>query len=761
MRPLITVRPRRWLCCLLLLLPALAQAQVTVHGARWEALQPTDSAEPASDPRALSIAERIVLLRPTSTADGLPELAVRARWTVGHGPISWLDLRLADASVLVRQVTIDGEPAPIYPAGDGAHVVARLAPGSVIELVGARPGDVQRAAVPLTLLAASSGLASIASDLSPQWTGGVVVSGELWGGASQIGVQLVPPSPPRSDAALAVAEAAMGVTVSDDGMAVRAHVRHLLRRGSLDRVLLTVPGAGADLAVTGPNVGAVSRSGDRLAITLREPTTDLVALNVTWTAPVPSEPEAQLALPTIRSGSASRTAATLQLAREGDVEVLPSLTGWTATASTELPTWGRGLVSGAATATFTGTERSSGTLSLLRFVPVQGPEVMVDIADVLLATSSDGRVLLRARYEVLNDRAAVLPIRLPPNSRLLSLTVADQPAGVSYDADGTLRVPLRRSIESLGGLLSFPVELAVLVDADPWARRERRVLPLPQVYAPVAVLRTTAHLPPGFTPWATRRLPNRVDGFSRGEGITYGIEIRTADDRAKVTQADALFGAAVRAWEGNEFEEAQELLLEIDELGGKNFNVERLQGNLSLILDDDEDNGDGATAAPQGQAVVLARRVREQAKAKASEEEDAWEDAQREAEFNYRSGDYKKAEEAAEKALVLGKKLQRYEQSESAEVSTRNDKTAVVLAESRKRRKSRRPSPAMDSTPDAPVAAAPAPVDSPPPALLATTRSVLIPELGAPLRFQSLLLPPGAAPTVTLGARAPSPLEPR
>jgi len=494
------------------------------------------------------------------------------------------------------------------------------------------------------------------------------------------------------------------------------------------------------------------------------------------------------------------TRAALQLARSGDVEVLPTLTGWTPTASTELAPWARGLVDGTPTASWVGSGRSGGSLALLRYVPLQGPEIVVDVAEVLLATSRDGRVLLRARYEVSNERASVLRVHLPDDARLLALRVGDQPVATTFDRDGALRIPLRRSIESLGGLLSFPVELAILVQGAPWTRRELRDVPLPVVEAPVAILRTTAHLPPGHRPWRTHRLDGHVDDFTRGEGITYGIQVRTEADRDKVAQADAIFGEAVRAWETNSFEEAQGLLDELGALGAGNENVAKLQGNLSLLLEDEEEDGDVETddAPASTQSVVLARRVKDQAKAKAGAEERAWEEAQREAERSYRAGDYARAEEEAEKALELGRKLERYEQKESAEVSTRNAKVGKVLEEARRGRSRRRASksaagPALGGLAKKPptaveLALEPASEAPPPPEpspdaanldgrfdmdaddvtgtfafdrapVFATTRSVPVPELGSVLRFQRLLLPSGAAPTVTLGARAARPSE--
>ncbi len=760
-----------------------AEAQVSLHGERWEDLQPGPLANPES-PAPVAVTDRVVTLTPDLAQDGSPGLGIEARWLLGEGAPAWLDLRLCDASAFVSDATVDGVPAPLYLAPDGTHLVAWLEAGAVIELSATLPADPLRATVAVSLLPAASGTTGVTSfgERVPAWTGGVVVDGALWGAAPRMTLRLVdPPEPTTAAQLLVAAEVGLGVTVADDLLHVHARVRHLVRRGRLDQLVIDVPGAGSDLSVTGPNVGAFDRRGDRIVVSLRQPAEHLAQLELTWSGPLPQGEEERVPLPVVRPVGVSRSSMTLQLARAGDVEVLPDLSGWTATASTELAVWARDLVSGSLTASYTGTERSAGALALLRFVPVQGPEVMVDVAEITLAASRDGRVLMRARYEVLNDRAAALRVLLPTGARLLALRVGGTGAVVTWDDDGALRVPLRRSIESLGGLLSFPVELALLFEDAEWRRRERRELALPQVDAPVAVLRTTAHLPPGYSPWRADTLPDQVDSFSRGDDINYGIAITTEADRDKVAQADALFGQAIQAWEGNEFHAAQGLLDELGGLGADNKNVSRLQGNLSLLLSDEEEDdadadGDGRAPAakPSSQAVVMARRVKEHARAKAGKDESAWEDAQREAERNYREGDYAAAEEQAALALKLGDKLQMLEQEESAEVSTRNAKVSEVLEKSRRKREIRSTSarrrasglgmPGAKKVPafksfevSVPEPAPDLPVLAPPPAIEASTRSVMIPEIGTPLRFQKLLLPAGAAPTVTLGARAARP----
>ncbi|MBK7828097.1 hypothetical protein [Nannocystis sp.] len=249
---------------------------------------------------------------------------------------------------------------------------------------------------------------------------------------------------------------------------------------------------------------------------------------------------------------------------------------------------------------------------------------------------------------------------------MLGVRVAGETAVIARDRDGAWRVPLQRSVDTVSGLLSFPVEVALLGDAaaGAWARREKRELPLPRLDAPVAVTRVTLHLPPGYR---SRLKPGEgevVAAFTRGEGIHYGLGV----GEVGAAEADALFQSAVKGWLGNDFDKAQADLDRLRALGAKNENIERLQGNLDLISGKEKDGK--ANAGKQDESVN--RRIREQARARAVDDQVAVQALQQEAEKSRQAGDYKAAESQYRKALEVGDKLAKLEQRESVEQSSVN-----------------------------------------------------------------------------------------
>lgn len=181
------------------------------------------------------------------------------------------------------------------------------------------------------------------------------IDGEFWAGEAQLGLRWVDAS--RVDltqSPLAITQTAMGLTFGDGEVRGRAHVSWLLRRGQLDRVTIDTAGLGRDLEVSGANVHEWSRVGDRVEIELKDAASGRVDVDLSWSQSVPNGDEARLDCPRLMPGEAYRTESYMQIARDGEFEVLPELSGWSAVARAELPDWAAagGEVLGTATATF-------------------------------------------------------------------------------------------------------------------------------------------------------------------------------------------------------------------------------------------------------------------------------------------------------------------------------------------------------------------------------------------------------------------------
>ncbi|MFT5457183.1 MAG: hypothetical protein ACI9K2_003676 [Myxococcota bacterium] len=654
---------------LLALVTPCRAASVELDGARYLALRArvTDPVVPEDVPGPGVLRREVVL---TPGADGV---AVVATWVVAAPEPCWVALRVIGAA---SELEVDGDWA-LESAPDGLWAVGWVSGERTLRVRGVVTGDASRGDVALALLPAGAGTVRVVAP------GQQVVLGSPDSGVAQLGdgrwsatAGLVLRTSPRTERGprptLALAEVGLGLTVSDAELSGRGRVWWTVRQGSLDRVSFRVTGIGPDLDVTGAQVASWKREGDRVEVVLRRSESVRVELELAWSAAVPAGAEASLPVPSIRPQGAFRVETGVQIARLDEVQIVPGLSGAEPSAASELPEVARDLVLGTPTAAFRGQGAVEGSLGLLRFVPVSGPATLVDVAAWTAAATVDGRVLLRGILQVRNDRGAHLRVRPPEGLSLLAAQVGGDTARVSTDGDGWL-IPLAKSVETVEGLLSFPVEVALLGEVGSWGRRESRGLVLPTVDADVAVTRVTLHLPPGYSSRLDPGDGPVVADFDRGDSITYGLSV--GDPRA--VEAEVRFQEAVSAWMRNDFDVAQDQLDKLEEIGAVNENTRRLQSNLFLVDEDSEDAGGDEQ---------MKRRIKDQALARAEDDRKQAAQSEAEAEAAYLAGNYEQAELLYEDALKTGEKLSKLEQKEVREQEVQNVVLGARLSEAKRQR---------------------------------------------------------------------------
>src|SRR5262249_49554672 len=158
----------------------------------------------------------------------------------------------------------------------------------------------------------------------------------------------------------------------------------------------------------GSEIAKATVAGGRVDVAFREPIRTSTSIDLTWSAPIPSGDDATIQLATFQPEGALSVASALQPAPDGDLEAVPQLGGGRSRAQADLPDFAQGLVAGTATAAFTTSAPSPGSLHLLRVEPVEEPAAVVDVAEYTAATTDEGRLLVRAHLEVRNERAAHL-----------------------------------------------------------------------------------------------------------------------------------------------------------------------------------------------------------------------------------------------------------------------------------------------------------------------------------------------------------------
>jgi len=751
-----------------IVVPLLADAtelrpgQVEISGERLLELSPAAELPP----RHAWARSREVLL--TVEPDGV---RIQGRWTLRAERAAYFAGDLLPARAHLLRATWNGTPASLWQGEQCPVVVGWVDRPVTLEIEAFLPGSSLPAE--LELLEAVAGVVRVKAPTPLRVTasdGSVVVrDGERYVTGSRSLRLEAPTAGADEGGTLAFATAGIGLTVDDDAVETRARVTFTVHRGALTRLTLQAAGFGADLDVTGPNVASFTRQGDELAIELRAPVTTTTTLELTATTPIPRGAESRLPLPRLASGDAFRFESALTLARTGEGDAVPTLEGAATLALQELPEWARGLVVGAPAAAFRLDDGTAvGTLACYRFVPVPGPPVRVEIADLRYVTAADGATLLRARYEVTNERAAALEVRPPAGARPVGAWVAGREVRLGVAGD-RLQVPLKRSVETPDGWLTFPVVLVLAAPGERWSRREERDLPLPVVAAPVAVTQVTVGLPRHYRSLLEPGERAVVRRFTHAQEVAFGLT-----NEADVAQADALYADALDAWNSNDFGRAEQRLAELDAFGATSENQRGLASNLALLrpppsmtpepaaepagkgLGPPKKAG-GAKPAPAPPADASSRRIRAQARARAADHKAKQRAAQERARALRDQGDYDAAAAEYAQAIQESEYLYQFDEAESASnaysaAELEGELEAVQAAKAQ--RQELESSAQMKLWSGGPFGGGhfvPRPPPSAPP--VAPTAIVPLPAAGEAVRYELLLLEPGAERSVHLLAR--------
>jgi hypothetical protein len=326
---------------------------------------------------------------------------------------------------------------------------------------------------------------------------------------------------------------------------------------------------------------------------------------------------------------------------------------------------------------------------------------------------------------------------------------------------------LEKSVETMLGFATFPVEVTWLLDGEAWGRRGEVSLVLPAIDAPIQSARWNVTLPRDHRPIGDVTLAAPPD----------------ADKNA----GEIAWLNAVESYQDNDFEDARGWLEVARENLPEDNNVARLQSNLDVL------GGQDAPAKSKADDTDQARRVRDLANARTLDDQLAQDKAEAKAEEALRRGDEVAAAEAYEEVVVLSGRVAVTEQVEAKEASAVNAATVSKLSGLKKAPRSgsgsetASPAPAVpmggastvESTilvaPTAPASStttsgttrAPEPVQVPeaerfayrPPArtlvVEASAFTPVLPPGGPTVVYDQALLLPGEAPSFQLSYRGP------
>lgn len=662
---------------LLLLSSALAEElesrpDVLVATVPLSALSPQPDAPP-TPPVAFSPTALRVALRPGAETRIELELDLDVH---SSGPVS---LPILGAAVAISLATLDNQPVALPPDPDGwRRLVGTLAEGRHRLRV---EGTVltPRPELDLPLLASPRTALTVAGDWEVDLPGAQRDARGRWDLTPRLALELTwkEPAPPSPRPQVVQARLAAALRVDTTGVQGRARVQTTVLHAPATTIDLRLP-AVSELQVIGPAVAGWEQRGDIVRVSLVEPMEGRIDLDLSWRAASPGSAGAPVSFPIPQTSSGQLESGTLSLLSGDQGNVIPQAgRGLDPISASALPTWGRGLIDGAPVATLALTSASPDlVLRVLDLSPVDAPPTFVDEARIDVAYAAHGRALLRCRYQVRNDRNQYLVLTLPPGARPLGVRVAGTVVQPVSDGDRLL-IPLEKSVETLTGLVSFPVEVALLSPDAPWEERGQRQLLAPGVDAPVSRATWEIILPPGASSRRIEGRPTLVDARGEeGEGPVIGRAVATGstslsqEDAAENTRerSQEAWNQAYRAYQDNEFEVARGMLEQSLAWDADNQAAQELMGNVDLLVGEDAARDD-----------EQARRVRSMARAKTSGVLTVQTEKKQKATDAIRAGDYEAAKEALIELEEITRELVAVEDVEVVDQKTILEETRQEL----------------------------------------------------------------------------------
>jgi hypothetical protein len=290
------------------------------------------------------------------------------------------------------------------------------------------------------------------------------------------------------------------VALGEDATIVTAGVQIDVAQGQARQVVVTLPAGLAVNQVAGPTVADWDVNRNELTVTFLDPIATQTSVVVTGELRTPRD--GSIAIPIVRVPAAERELGGIAVDVTGPGEIASGEPrGLEPADAGDLGDVVAGHESPSMVAfRFTplgGAAVRSLNVNVTRYTPKAVLVANVEEARYDTLLGEDGKVLVRARYAVRNNRRSFLAVSLPPRALLWSATLGGRPVRPGVGAGGSLLLPLQKA-RATEEAPAFVVELMYLQRIDAWTERGDARLELPAVDLPVSRTGLTLHHSPRY-----------------------------------------------------------------------------------------------------------------------------------------------------------------------------------------------------------------------------------------------------------------------
>ncbi|MFO7900607.1 MAG: hypothetical protein R6V58_16295 [Planctomycetota bacterium] len=247
---------------------------------------------------------------------------------------------------------------------------------------------------------------------------------------------------------------------------------------------------------------------------------------------------------------------------------------------------------------------------LVRAAELALPAAIAERCEHVVVVRRSGNVIGRSVFQVSNSSRQFIRLTPPPGTTIRLAIVDDRSVAVTPAGNGAVTLPLKRSIATITGLVSFPVEIVYTRKGAPLDDSGRFAFAVPRVDVPVAHAECRAYVPADlrFAKWSGKL--RRVETLTTEEAhetMVIGRTHREEKDEPEPAEPPApkvpvlgdipimaanYYEAGVAAYRGNRLEQAREMLNKAIEQAPKSnlaSNARKLLGNVEAALGPQED----------------------------------------------------------------------------------------------------------------------------------------------------------------------------
>ncbi|MFW6286832.1 MAG: hypothetical protein ACOC29_02720, partial [Candidatus Sumerlaeota bacterium] len=342
--------------------------------------------------------------------------------------------------------------------------------------------------------------------------------------------------------------------------------------GAAEELVLFLPAGSEQVELRGPDLREFRQDGNRLQVFFRGAVSGASSLDLTFTCPRPSGET--FLLPRIETaGGRGDSGGWLIVSNDTPGILLEnSVAGLEAAELSQADASVRGLSWANPVHVYRDESRSgSARFDLLLAAPFPLVDTIADKADIQMVVRPDGSEMTRVRWSMRNDRAQYMRLRMPEGAKILSLSVEEKSARPVYDG-GVILIPLAKSIQTLERLLSFPIELVYVRQADTLEGMEDYAVDLPElVDVSTARIELELYLPEDYElEWVRSALRRKIEESAPGaEGFTIGYgqtdapspaPLMTRPLRPESSLSTSYYRLGYEAYKSNRFSEAEQYL---------------------------------------------------------------------------------------------------------------------------------------------------------------------------------------------------------